>query len=104
MIWLAKWLINHVIKKLNSHFFKTKTPKLMADRVNAMYNITLLLSWDKAGSAPAKNWKLIGGGARKLKTRITPCLVGAQLPKSCYSTCHIECLRPVHGADRKSVV
>ena len=29
---------------------------------------------------------------------LTPCLVGAQLPKSCYSICHIECLRPVHGA------
>ena len=28
----------------------------------------------------------------------SPCLVPPQLPKSCYSTCHIECLWPVHGA------
>ena len=28
----------------------------------------------------------------------TPCLVPPQFPKSCYSTCHIECLWPVHGA------
>ena len=28
----------------------------------------------------------------------SPRLVSPQLPKSCYSTCHIECLRPVHGA------
>ena len=28
----------------------------------------------------------------------SPCLVGPQISKSCYSTCHIECLRPVHGA------
>ena len=29
---------------------------------------------------------------------LSPCLVPPQLSKSCYSTCHIECLRPVHGA------
>ena len=35
---------------------------------------------------------------KMLKLGLTPCLVGPQSPKSCYSTCHIECLRPVHGA------
>ena len=29
---------------------------------------------------------------------LTPCLVPPQFPKSCYNTCHIECLRAVHGA------
>ena len=29
---------------------------------------------------------------------LSPCLVPPQNPKSCYSTCHIEYLRPVHGA------
>ena len=29
---------------------------------------------------------------------VSPCLVGPQNPKSCYSICHIECLRPMHGA------
>jgi len=28
----------------------------------------------------------------------SPCLVGSQNPKSCYSICHIECLQSVHGA------
>ena len=27
----------------------------------------------------------------------TPCLVEVQNSKSCYSTCHIECLRPMYG-------
>ena len=38
---------------------------------------------------------------------LTPCLVGPQSPKNCYSTCHIECLRPVHGAlnvDEKKLI
>ena len=29
---------------------------------------------------------------------LSPCLVGLQNPKKCYSTCHIECLRFMHGA------
>ena len=29
---------------------------------------------------------------------LTACLVSPQLLKSCYSICHIEYLRPVHGA------
>jgi len=29
---------------------------------------------------------------------LSPCLVPPQLSKSCYSTCHIKCLRTVHGA------
>ena len=28
----------------------------------------------------------------------SPCLVATQIPKSSYSTCHIECLRSMHGA------
>ena len=28
----------------------------------------------------------------------TPCLVKVQNLKSCYSTCDIECLRPMYGA------
>ena len=38
---------------------------------------------------------------------VSPCLVPSQLPKSCYSTCHIECLQPVHGAlnvDEKKLI
>ena len=38
---------------------------------------------------------------------LCPCLVPPQLPKSCYSICHIECLRPVHGAlnvDEKKLI
>ena len=38
---------------------------------------------------------------------VTPCLVGAQLPKGCYSTCHIECLRSMHRAlniDEKKLI
>ena len=27
----------------------------------------------------------------------SPCLVPPQILKKCYSICHIECLRPVHG-------
>ena len=30
--------------------------------------------------------------------KVSPCLVGTQILKSCYSTCHIECLLFVHGA------
>ena len=36
-----------------------------------------------------------------------PCLVGVQNPKKCYSTCHIECLRLMHGAlnvDEKKLI
>ena len=29
---------------------------------------------------------------------ISPGLVGVQNPKKCYSICHIECLRLMHGA------
>ena len=29
---------------------------------------------------------------------LSACLIPPQFPKSCYSTCHIECLRPMHGA------
>ena len=36
--------------------------------------------------------------AAYLPQLLTPCLVPPQLLKSCYSICHIECLRPVHGA------
>ena len=32
------------------------------------------------------------------KMLVRPCLVPPQIPKKCYSTYHIECLRPVHGA------
>ena len=34
----------------------------------------------------------------KGKARLSPCLVGSQNPKSCYSTYHIECLWPMYGA------
>ena len=36
-----------------------------------------------------------------------PCLVSPQIPKKCYSTYHIECLWPVHGAlnvDEKKLI
>ena len=35
---------------------------------------------------------------RTFFAKLTACLVPPQFPKSCYNTCHIECLRPVHGA------
>ena len=38
------------------------------------------------------------GSHRELPGEYTPCLVHPQYPKSCYSTCHIECLRLMHGA------
>ena len=34
----------------------------------------------------------------QLLNNLSPCLVATQFPKSCYSTCHIECLRSMHGA------
>ena len=38
---------------------------------------------------------------------MSACSVPPQNPKKCYSTCHIECLRPVHGAlnvDEKKLI
>ena len=40
-------------------------------------------------------------------TIVSACSVPTQNPKKCYSTCHIECLRPVHGAlnvDEKKLI
>ena len=54
-----------------------------------------------------RNWELsqIGGRgvdekAKKVGqvTYFSPCLVLPQFSKNCYSTYHIECLRPVHRA------
>ena len=42
-----------------------------------------------------------------LAINLSPCLVPPQLPKICYGTCYIECLRPVHGAlniDEKKLI
>ena len=37
-------------------------------------------------------------GASASPMHLCPCLVGPQIPKKCYSICHIECLRSVHEA------
>ena len=42
-----------------------------------------------------------------IEVKLNTQLVGFQNPKSCYSTCHIECLRLMHGAlnvDEKKLI
>ena len=42
-----------------------------------------------------------------MKLQYSPCLVPPQYPKKCYSTCHVEYLRPVHGVlnvDEKKLI
>ena len=45
-------------------------------------------TWQATETVALLNWYL----------KCSPCLVATQFLNSCYSTCHIECLRPMYGA------
>ena len=74
--------------------------KRIVDGFRALVELTLWnIFWSSSQDFFWKN--VVENRERKSRFEgdlFTPCLVHPQYPKSCYSTYHIECLRPMHGA------
>ena len=67
---------------------KGRGAKGIDQRSNGAQTLLFLLLWSQCSSSSLAS----------SSDSISPCLVGLQNSKSCYSTYHIECLRLVHGA------
>ena len=65
------------------------------------------LALDKANRCNTCLFGSFPSRARLVQDCVSACLVPPQIPKECYSICHIECLRSLHGSlnvDEKKLI